>query len=365
MRPDFAIQRMCSGVVPQQPPTIVAPSWTCGARTRRSTPGWPCRGGGRRRCAAGRRSAAPQSGRPAPRRRSAMASASCGPSPQLTPMTSAPQSRSVVATCAGVDPSATVSLRVEGHRGDDRRARAPPAAPPRSRSGSPPGGGTSRARRASTPPSTSAAPARRTSRHLVELGPGRHAGDEAGRPDRAGHPRVLARRRPRQPGAGQVVRADLVAQPMPVEAKGWRRRCSSRPPARRRRCSPRGSSDHVRPGHVELLEVLRDEDARARRAGSPSRRRRRGASAWPPGRACPGAWGSSELCYIHRVSGSTLRPSRRAREDSEHDQDIRQPVRGPRRSRQRGAGRDTGERALAVRRATWPRCSPRPKPSPS
>ena len=27
MRPDFAIQRMCSGVVPQQPPIIVAPIW--------------------------------------------------------------------------------------------------------------------------------------------------------------------------------------------------------------------------------------------------------------------------------------------------------------------------------------------------
>ena len=64
----------------------------------------------------------------------------------------------------------------------------------------------------------------------------------------------------------------------------------------------------------------------------------------------PGAWGSSELCYIHRVSGSTLRPSRRPGRDSEHDHDIRQPVRGPRRSRQRGAGRDAGERALAVRR---------------
>jgi hypothetical protein len=42
--------------------------------------------------------------------RSAMASASCGPSPQFTPMASAPQSRSVVATCSGVEPSATVSL---------------------------------------------------------------------------------------------------------------------------------------------------------------------------------------------------------------------------------------------------------------
>jgi hypothetical protein len=27
MRPDLAIHRTCSGVVPQQPPIIVAPSW--------------------------------------------------------------------------------------------------------------------------------------------------------------------------------------------------------------------------------------------------------------------------------------------------------------------------------------------------
>jgi hypothetical protein len=42
--------------------------------------------------------------------RSAMASASWGPSPQFTPIASAPQLRSVAATSSGVDPSATVSL---------------------------------------------------------------------------------------------------------------------------------------------------------------------------------------------------------------------------------------------------------------
>ena len=50
------------------------------------------------------------SGRSTTRMRSAMASAICGPSPQFTPSPSAPQSRNVVATCSGPDPSATVSL---------------------------------------------------------------------------------------------------------------------------------------------------------------------------------------------------------------------------------------------------------------
>ena len=156
--------------------------------------------------------------------------------------------------------------------------------------------------------------------HLVELGPGRHAGDQAGGADRAGHPRVLARRLARQPGAGQVVGADLVAQPVAVEAEGVGAKGVGLDDLRAGGDVVLVDLPHdVGPGDVELLEVLRDEDARARRAASPSPRRRRGASAWPPGRAYPGAWGSSELCYIHRVSGSTLRPSRRPGRDSEHD----------------------------------------------
>src|SRR4029453_10028510 len=98
-------------------------------------------------------------------------------------------------------------------------------------------------------------------RHEVELGPGRHARHQAGGPDRARHPDVLTRRGSRQASAGQVVGADLVAQPMPVEAEG---------------VGPKGVGlDHLRaggdvvlvdlphhvgPGHVELLEVLGHED---------------------------------------------------------------------------------------------------------
>ena len=220
MRPDFAIQRTCSGVVPQQPPTMRgAEPGSCGARTRRSTPASPCRAGGRRRCGAGPALGCTQSGRPAPRMRSAMASASCGPSPQLTPMASAPQSRSVVATCSGVDPSATVSLGVEGHRGDDRQAgrRAPGRF-----DGDP---DLLEVAEGLEHEEIDAALGERRGLlgegrgHLVELGPGRDAGDQAGRADRAGHPRVLAGRLAREPGAGEVVGAHLVAQPVAVEAE--------------------------------------------------------------------------------------------------------------------------------------------------
>ncbi len=110
IRTELAIHLMWSGVVPQQPPTILAPSWIMrraktskysGVAMYRSRPsmfrGRPALG-----CT--------HSGRPATRIRSATASASCGPSPQLKPSASAPQSRRHLATCSGVDPSATVSF---------------------------------------------------------------------------------------------------------------------------------------------------------------------------------------------------------------------------------------------------------------
>ena len=144
----------------------------CGARTRRSTPASPCRGGARRRCAAGRRWAARRAAAPPPRMRSAMARASCGPSPQFTPM----HVRAPVAQRGG-DLLRRRAVghrlaRVEGHRGDDGHARARPGGRRRWRSGSPRGGGRSRARAGRRRPPRGRRPARRRWRPPGRARPG-------------------------------------------------------------------------------------------------------------------------------------------------------------------------------------------------
>ena len=108
------IAAVCSGVVPQQPPTIEAPAAMHPLRpSRRSTRGRPRRRTGPRPAGAGRRSGrsigagAPAGARPNPSSASRQA---CGPAPQLTPITSTgADSRASAAAAAGDDPSASSS----------------------------------------------------------------------------------------------------------------------------------------------------------------------------------------------------------------------------------------------------------------
>ena len=96
----------------------------------------------------------------------------------------------------------------------------------------------------------------------IELRLRRHAGDQPDRSHGAGDPHVLAGRLAGEPRAREVERAHLVAEAVAVEPEGVRAERVGLDDVRA------GVDvvlvdlgDHVRPGDVELLEVLHDEDA--------------------------------------------------------------------------------------------------------
>ena len=97
--------------------------------------------------------------------------------------------------------------------------------------------------------------------HERELRLRRDPGHEARRPHRTCHPHLLTGRLARQSGAGYVVRMDLVGQAMAVEAEAIGAECVRLEHLRPRVAVVGVDPLHdIRSGHVELLEVLGDED---------------------------------------------------------------------------------------------------------
>ena len=122
------IAAMCSGVVPQQPPTIAAPA----ATNRGVTSARYVRARGVDELAldplgqAGVGEDRPGGRRPS---RSRASRQPCGPAPQLTPMTSTSRAAIARAAAAGVVPSGQLELLAERQQRDDRqvgRGRGPP-----------------------------------------------------------------------------------------------------------------------------------------------------------------------------------------------------------------------------------------------
>ena len=315
MRAAAAILRMCSGVVPQQPPTALHAGLEQPARVELEVLG-------RRHV----REAALDALRQA-RRSGCATTGSAGPSmrvdhlvhagravAQFTPIASAPHAASSSAICSGPRAVGHRAERVERHRRDrpgtlPRRALA---RAPRARAGAPRAGGRSRAGARRRRPRAAPAPARGTRRARRSMSSRAQASSSISPvgPIDAADERALARRLARERDRRAVDRARPRPRARaPRAGSGSRRTCWSRAasaPARRYDSCTCAHELGARRGSACRSSACRAR--RARRAPCPSRRRTPGRRARAPSR---NGCARRLLWAVCAMDAANMRPPRR------------------------------------------------------